>query len=127
MPKMCPADCYFVLSTLWPYLAATNDPRYRAGLTAGAVELVVPLVLPGASPPDLSENDHERLTDEALNYGDSARPCSARTAKLAPSPASSRLERWRQRIFTSTARILSMISKEVCCFDATCTRCLTGG
>lgn len=27
-------------------------------------------LLPGASPPDLPENDQERLTNEALNCGD---------------------------------------------------------
>jgi hypothetical protein len=48
-------------------------------------------------------------------------------AKPAPLPDRNRLERWKQRICTSTAKILSMISKEVCCFDVTCTRCLTGG
>jgi hypothetical protein len=41
--------------------------------------------------------------------------------------APSRLGRWKPRIFTSTAKIPSMISKEACCFDATCTHCLIDG
>lgn len=67
-----------------------DDPRQGAQSAAGAGRSGWEAPLPGASPPDLSQDDHEGLTSEALNRGEADNPppplAIIRGRGLAPTP-----------------------------------------